>query len=528
MRAAAFDDAVDKLRTALVHFDAAADLGGSCKALNTLGIVFGQSGDYAAALKTFLTLQRLCAELGEPEAAAEALNNTGIAYFHLGDLANALEHHLQALAAFSALQHDAGEVQALVNIGMVYFGRGRFEEAQSAFVRAQANIGAVDDPTRALLLNHLGRVGLALGQVEAARVHNEVSLALMNDLGDRLGASYTCDDLAAVYLKLGQVETAERYLLDSLAVKRETGDSKGEAETCLQLGDLYLHQNRLDLALTTLHEGLASAERSAAKTEICQAHRGLARAYQQAEQFREACTHLEHHAHLSRELFDRGSDLRLQALRVRFEVEQTEREKELYRLKNVELAAAVAELRSLTTSLQGANDEKEALLGKLEEQAREDALTGLYNRRYADRALGQMFAQARRYEHSLSVAVCDIDHFKRVNAAFSHQTGDVVLRRVADLLRNGVRSSDTVARYGGEEFVILFPETSLADAAQIVERICEAVVNHPWGALEPGLTVTLSAGVSADPTVTSHEKLLNLADKKLYEAKRMGKNQVRF
>ena len=514
-----------KVQHAADFFDATDDGEGRRQALNTLGIVYGQSGNYAGALKTFLTLQRLCAELGEPRALADALNNTGIAYFHLGDHTSALDYHFRALEVFREAAYPQGEVHALINLGMVYFERGHFGEALDAF--SQARNGEVEDEyTHALIRNHLGRTYLQLGQFEQALVHNQASLTLMTALDDRLGASYTQDDLAAIHVKLGQMERAENCLAQSLTTKREAGDTKGEAEACLQLGNLYLRRGQLELALDTLHEGLANAERSDARDEIRKAHRVLAAAYKKNHQFREACLHLEKHEELTQEAFNRESDLRLQALRVQYEVEQTENEKELYRLKNVELARAVEALHELTASLRAANDEKSALLGQLEKQSREDALTGLYNRRYLDETLAQAFADAKRYERSLSVVVCDIDHFKRVNDTFSHQMGDVVLKEVARLLKAGVRQGDTVARYGGEEFVIVLPEASAKDAARTVERIRETVQDHPWHTFHPDLKITMSAGLSSDLSAESHEKLVGLADKKLYEAKRGGRNRL--
>ena len=527
MRAADLGAALDKLRAARSSFEALGDREGSRRALNTLGIVFGQSGNYAGALETFLTLQRLCAELGEPESVAEALNNTGVAYFHLGDHASALENHLRALEVFGTLQDAEGEVQALINIGMVYFERGRFGEALDAFIQAQGKSDAEDDYTRALLLNHLGRTHLELGHYERALAHNEASLALMNTLGYPLDASYTQDDLAAVHVRLGNVERAEELLSGSLAVKRSAGDTKGEAEVCLRLGELYLDRGRLEPALNALHEGLASAQASHAKLEIHKTHHALAEAYKKNRQFCEAYEHLEKHTQLGKALFNQESDHRLQGLRVRYEVEQTEKEKEIYRLKNVELAGAVGALHDLTASLQKANDDKACLLEKLERLSHEDALTGLFNRRYVDDKLEGEFARAGRYGHPLSVAVCDIDYFKRVNDTFSHEMGDAVLRKVAELLQGGVRQSDTVARYGGEEFVVVFPEAPAEDAARIVERVREAVATYPWHTLHPDLKVTVSAGVSGDLAVESYEKLIGRADKKLYEAKHNGRNQVR-
>ena len=167
------------------------------------------------------------------------------------------------------------------------------------------------------------------------------------------------------------------------------------------------------------------------------------------------------------------------------------------------------------------------LLGQLERQSREDALTGLYNRRRLDETLGQAFVHAKRYNRPLSVVACDIDHFKRVNDTFSHQMGDMVLREVSRLLQSGVRQGDIVARCGGEEFVILLPETPAKDAVRIIERIRQSIAQHAWHIYRPELAIAISAGIADDLTVAGHEKLINLADKKLYEAKGNGRNQVK-
>ena len=153
-------------------------------------------------------------------------------------------------------------------------------------------------------------------------------------------------------------------------------------------------------------------------------------------------------------------------------------------------------------------------------------MTGLFNRRYLDDTLEKAFAHAKRYERLLSVVVCDIDHFKRVNDNFSHQMGDAVLKEIAKLLKSGVRQDDTVARYGGEEFVILLPEASAKEAVHIVERIRQNITNYPWHTFHPDLKITMSAGLSDDLSVKSHEKLVGIADKKLYEAKRGGRNRL--
>ena len=515
--------ALEKTKEAFELLGALSDKEGQRKALNTLGIIYGQAGDLTEALKTFLVTQELCAELGDERGEADALNNIGLVYTYLGDYANALEYHLQSLK----LLEDA---KTLVNIGNVYFELAQYDAALEKFLTLLESplLTDKDKHTRALVLDNIARVYSKLNAYDKALSYAQQSLTLMRQLGDKLGAGYTLDDLGGIYLHLGFMQEASDCFNESLQVKKEVGDQKGEAETCIHLGDLYIQQGQAESALDVLHEGLTKAQRAGARAEVYRAHQALAKAYKLNRQFREACVHLEQFATVKDEVFNEMSDLRLYGARARFEVEQAEQDKEIYRLKNVELAEVIDELNALTESLQQANQEKSELLELLERQANEDGLTGLYNRRYLDLQLENEFARARRSGHPLSVAVFDIDNFKQVNDTFSHQVGDEVLKQVSHLLTENVRQIDTVARYGGEELVIIFPETTAEEAVAVCDRIRAAVEGYPWAQINSDLRVTVSTGVSSDLDVPNHEKLVGKADDKLYEAKHNGKNQVRY
>lgn len=166
---------------------------------------------------------------------------------------------------------------------------------------------------------------------------------------------------------------------------------------------------------------------------------------------------------------------------------------------------------------------------QLEELSRTDPLTGLRNRRSFDIEFANRFEHARRYQRPLTVAMIDIDYFKQANDQYGHQTGDQVLRTVAQVLRRCTRQSDVVARYGGEEFVVVLPETPLFEALQFGEKIRSSVAAET---LAPGMPqrVTVSIGLSAMPHTkfTSLEAMLRSADEALYRAKSNGRNRVEF
>jgi diguanylate cyclase (GGDEF)-like protein len=177
-------------------------------------------------------------------------------------------------------------------------------------------------------------------------------------------------------------------------------------------------------------------------------------------------------------------------------------------------------------------DELEASRAKLDLHARElaelsqrDSLTGLLNRRgFAERA-NAVFAQSKRYEHDLCVAMLDVDHFKRINDLHSHAVGDQVLIRIAEVLNSELRESDLLGRWGGEEFALAFPETSLETCKALAERLRSALETHDWSRLIDG-TVTVSIGVCQVDPEEGLGPALARADERLYRAKELGRNRV--
>jgi diguanylate cyclase (GGDEF)-like protein len=163
---------------------------------------------------------------------------------------------------------------------------------------------------------------------------------------------------------------------------------------------------------------------------------------------------------------------------------------------------------------------------KLEVQATRDNLTGLFNRRYADEYLARELETCRHERRNFTVALADIDLFKRVNDLHSHSTGDAVLRRVSGLLRERCRAPDVLARYGGEEFLVCFPDTDLREARFICEELRAAVERSNWAQLGLAGGVTISFGIAEYRGDASPERLLNRADVRLYEAKNGGRNLV--
>ena len=162
----------------------------------------------------------------------------------------------------------------------------------------------------------------------------------------------------------------------------------------------------------------------------------------------------------------------------------------------------------------------------VEQQAITDHLTGLANRRRFSETLSLEVSRAERFSGSLALVLADLDDFKRVNDRYGHHTGDEVLRRFADLMRESVREFDLAVRHGGEEFAVLLPETDLEGGLRLAERLADGLRGAHFSAAAGAFSVTASFGVAAFPAANSAEQLVFAADQALYRAKREGKNRV--
>jgi two-component system, cell cycle response regulator len=166
---------------------------------------------------------------------------------------------------------------------------------------------------------------------------------------------------------------------------------------------------------------------------------------------------------------------------------------------------------------------------KLLRMATSDPLTGLFNRGYVDDRFAIELSRARRHHRQLALAVVDVDRFKLLNDTHGHSAGDAVLRNIGEIFRHSFRQSDTVGRYGGEEFVVILPEMNLQDARRKLESLRELVANTPIELNSEGemVAVTISAGLAALPEDGNDTtELFALADERLFQAKREGRNRV--
>ncbi len=440
------------------------------RALSLRGCALAELGDYLGASEAFERQVQLSREVGAQEEEAAGVHDLGA--MHLERDPQRAEPYLRRARelARSSGNHEL-EAFAVFNLGLLHLKREDRAGAERAMHEALA----------------LGRQH-QLAMIEAGALSQLGGLALRD----------------------GQRAEAEALL--RTALERSDPQQALSEEVFLPLTALLLDSGRHEEARALLEARLRVADAMQARPVQTQLHAALAEVHERRADAALALTHLKASLRLFRELHHEGQERQVRALEV------------LHRTAAAERAAAEAQARS--EELNAAIEQLSHLHQEAQQLSLTDDLTGSWNRRYLITRGAQM-AMVTSAERPLTMAVVDLDHFKRINDTYGHDHGDSVLREFADLLRAHVPLGASVVRSGGEEFVVLFPDTPIETAWAALEALRARLRHHRWHRLPDGERLTFTAGVDA---CTDGQLLdtLRRADRLLYGGKADGRDTVRL
>lgn len=495
----------------------------------TVGFYKFHQGAYEEALNHLaqgLDIGILCDDQG---LQADCANYTAAVYSNLNDYEKATDQLAVVLRIARDNNDLLREAHCLHNLGALsYRNRDmekalRFAEDSLELYRTTGNVMG-----QSHALNTLANIMFDLGQSDRAAQAAHSAIALAEETGNMLVKNSAMAMAGRAEAHLGDTQTGKRLLQQAIADAKREPLPLQESRHHLDLGYIHHQMGELSEARQCYETSLEQARQQSARDVELEVCLRLSELCAQEGRHQEAFELYREHHDVEREIHNQTAALKTRALMTQLEVERAKSEAQIYRLKTIELASA-------NEALERVNNEKSGLVHMLEEQSKllerqlsEDGLTGLFNRKHIEGLLQQEFLSGRVTRRPLSIGMADIDHFKQINDQFSHLVGDQVLRTVAQLFSSAVRPSDSIGRYGGEEFLFVFPNTNLAHGVAVCERIQEAVRAFDWTQIHPNLKVTLSIGVSSDPTVVNHEKLISLADEQLYNAKHGGRDQICF
>lgn len=431
-----------------------------------------------------------------------------------------------AVRELNELVHDAAVMdvpaargQALNYLAVVNEETDEFEAAER-FYRTAEEVCREHNPWAygRVLANYGDLLVKQEREAEAQRCLTD-AIRVLRSNGDYGVAGWCHWALGRMHMSADRDALAREHYELALSEMEEADAPRLKAEAYTGLGLLAAKQNDYAGALTLLETAMRHAEAVQAQREVFIIHHALASVHEQfGDQGRALYHHKRFHA-LRSAIYDELGRARLSGELSQLELERARSAEEIWRLRHVELKEAHGELLELHRKL-------EHQAAELREASIRDPLTSLFNRRYFDEQLAREVSRADRYGSRYTVAMCDLDEFKEVNDRYSHAAGDKVLLEVARCMREVLRVSDVIARYGGEEFAILLPNTDAAQATMACEKLRERVAAVEWARVAQGLQVTISAGVASGQPGMAAEEIMQLADRRLYTAKRAGRDRV--
>jgi diguanylate cyclase (GGDEF)-like protein len=451
---------------------------------------------------------------------AQALSWVGLALTQLGRYKEAFEVLHGVLDAYSALGVEYRASRVINCIGIVHEELGDYREAFAMYKRALHCAERDGDPDmQGRALANWGEGEVSHGDIDQGIALLERAIDVLQGIGAYWHSGWCQLAIGRARMKQGHLDEAVQWAEQALdAVHR--GDSiRMHAEVRAGFGEILMACGEFARAEQHLRRALEIASSAGIDREVFKTHHLLSQLYKKQARHELALSHHEQFFEVRAKVYDELARSKIDSMRTEFELERAQRDREISRLRNVELAQALEDVQRLNAELR---DKAQVL----EELSHRDALTGLYNRRYLHTRMAGEIQRLARYGSVFSVAFYDIDRFKQVNDRYSHAVGDKVLATVATLINGLLRESDCHARFGGEEFAIVLPGTTRAEALLALEKLRARVAAEPWSAIAPGLTVTISAGVAEMGPGETMESVFNRADARLYEAKGGGRNRV--
>jgi two-component system, cell cycle response regulator len=417
----------------------------------------------------------------------------------LGDVSLALEHAVRAVELLgedalpeARIDHLARLADCLGLTGDVT-ARDRYDDV----LGLAEQLGDID--RQILVLNNRAYCETLSGSFEEALGWSAKlqDLARRHDVPVRIGR---LDTIGRALMGLGRLADAETAMLPGLRPEALQASLDGDAcaDFLLTLAEIRRRRGHLDDATETLDECVRRCEEHGLTGIRVRARREQAELYAAGGDFRAAYGEHKLYCDELMELQSSQRDARARTLQAMYETTEARRQTRRYR-----------------------------------ELSLRDPLTGLYNRRYVDEQLPRLLGRGAGSPGAVTVALLDLDHFKRVNDTRSHEAGDQVLQTVAGLLQDaassaGVGDGSFVARMGGEEFLLVLTGTDPAGAEEQLQRVRRAVAAHAWAELTGDLPVTVSIGAASSAGLidATPAEMIGRADGHLYLAKRQGRDRV--
>jgi len=358
-----YEEAIGITNQALEIATLLSDSRGQSFAMNTLGAAAIAQGDYETALVNHTGSLTLRKQLGDQALIAVSLMNIGNVYFALGDVAQALDYFMQSLTIREQLGDEHGIGVSLSNIGGVYGMMGDVDQAIDFLQQSLAKkIETENLRGQVQTLGDLATQYVAADNLGLAREFAQTSFDVAKTVSNRIGEAFALHLLGTIEIKAHNYNQALEHLDNALITRTEIGNAKGIVESMIAKGELLTKLNRNDEAIQLLNDARIRAEKLNSITLLSSLHQVLSAVFENKGEFQEAIKHCKLYIQYHERVFNQYNAERLRNLQILHQVENTKRENEIFRLKNIELARAYSDAEKLTQSLAATNEELNAAI----------------------------------------------------------------------------------------------------------------------------------------------------------------------
>lgn len=512
--ASRYEDAITALSSADVVARKALRSDLQAEVLLTRGTVKAETGELADAIDDFHAARKLAQAEKDQNLELSVLNALGVAYIYGRNPERAIEYLEQTKTLAQKLNNTQRELVALGNIGTALADMNKIEASLEAHRQAYA-----------LILE--GSLGPNVSPPAIYQLANICSRLF--DLNKLEQAELECNQALAPAEALGHIRILSGILMTLGKIKFEQGD-EGKAIPLLQRALELVGTGTPTISLPVI-EALANAYTASDRHAKASQYWGMAWKLQQEQEQRER-TALTEELEVRYEVEQRDKNIELLQLNAKLrEAELQNRDRQLFFVASLLgacllLMAALwrgdTDKRKLEYQLVTRNAKLEDALNTIQKLASVDSLTGLLNRRAFNDIARQALEHKRRTDTPISIALGDVDDFKRINDSYGHAVGDDVLTEIALRLTNSLRGTDVVVRWGGEEFLCFFPTTDINAAMALAEKLRLAVSSYPVATAFGDFNVAITFGVAGvDDDI---QDAIRRADKAMYDGKHAGGN----
>jgi len=491
-----------------------------------VGDLYRQTNEYDKAMAFYNTAMDLSKSAKNDKKRAEFFNNVGEVCFRLTNYDQALEFYLKSLKIREEIHDKKGISDSLNTVGNIYFQLKNYNNALDYYQKSLSiRFELKDDVAIAKSYNNIGNMYSMIKDYPKALEYYYDSIKLYDKGGEEKLRSSVYNNIGIIHREKGELGLAKKSFEKAIKISQELGLLYNHANASNECARTFLQMKKYDEAEIHLKTAMAEGKKLNARNVMQESYQILSEMYSEKKDYKNAYIFYKQYADMKDSIYGELSG-KIGEIQAKYLAEQKEKEAEIYRLKNVEMAKYIKDLQKANDIIKKKNKELTEAYTKLDLLARTDPLTRLSNRRDI---LDKIKYEALKYERSgekFIIVISDIDNFKTFNDSYGHDCGDFVLVNLANLMKSVLRKQDCIGRWGGEEFIFLMPKTDLEGGTMVAEKIRKKIENETFYYRDIKLNITMTFGVNVFDSIMDIDYCISKADEALYHGKYKGKNCV--